>query len=404
MVVAVEQVKDMNGVVLLDAFKRELGNLDWFIDLMANLRAQQSKGFHITDLILREGTDILVGILKHFFPVKLSRVSRVERLGRTVVRELAERILTTKLNVFDLIGGTERIRHLAREKLEKIHLGKPVKFSLSVESLGAMRFIFSIDNSGPVLNVRMLDFLVPGVDETRLSREYVEWLSGLMEEIKLKVPFGPAEGLESYTARFKRGGLIVHCGPTGSGKTTSIASQIKYVAERISGLIVTYENPVEYVYINHPNILQFELGQHLLEQEIYHHFLRMSAEACLVGEVKTSEEIFRVVDLASRGHIVWTTLHANSVEECLYLLREHMRDNLPLLLSSLLAITSQKLVLVSGKIVPLYETLLFWRPDKEVATINTLRKQLETGVTMQDLSNFIKDKMENLKKEGVYIA
>lgn len=393
--------KDINGVVLIDAFRKDLGGLDWFIDLLINLRQQQSLGYHITDLILKEGSDILVGVLKHFFPVRLSQAVGLDKITRNMIKELAEKILATKLSLFDLTYNYEKIKHNAKEKIERITSGKPIKFSLSVEVLGSMRFIFSIDNSGPILNVRMLDFSVPTMEETRMPQAYVEWLDSLLEPVKLKVPFS---GMEMLSRRFRRGGLIVHCGPTGSGKTTSIASQIRYVSEKISGLVITYENPVEYVYINHPNVMQFELGQHIEEHEIYHHFLRMSAEACLVGEVKTSEEIFRVVDLASRGHVVWTTVHANSVEECLYLLKEHMKDNLPLLLSSLLAITSQRLVLVSGRIVPVYQSLLFWRHEKEHEVLQTLKKQIESGTSMQDLSNFIRNRMQTLKEEGLFLA
>jgi len=109
-------------------------------------------------------------------------------------------------------------------------------------------------------------------------------------------------------------GLILVTGPTGSGKSTTLASMINYVNENRDGHIITIEDPIEY-YHNHKRcvVTQREIGADVPSfSEAIRRALRQDPDIILVGEMRDLETIEAAISAAETGHLVFGTLHTNS--------------------------------------------------------------------------------------------
>ncbi len=109
-------------------------------------------------------------------------------------------------------------------------------------------------------------------------------------------------------------GLLLVTGPTGSGKTTSLASMINFINENYDRHIITLEDPIEY-YHQHKKCLvnQREIGVDVPDfKEGIRRALRMAPDIILVGEMRDLATIHAAIEAAETGHIVFGTLHTNS--------------------------------------------------------------------------------------------
>lgn len=109
-------------------------------------------------------------------------------------------------------------------------------------------------------------------------------------------------------------GLILVTGPTGSGKTTSLASMINFLNHNYDRHIITLEDPIEY-YHKHEKctINQREIGSDVGSfSEGIKRALRMDPDIILVGEMRDLETIHAAIEAAETGHIVFGTLHTSS--------------------------------------------------------------------------------------------
>lgn len=106
-------------------------------------------------------------------------------------------------------------------------------------------------------------------------------------------------------------GLILVTGPTGSGKSTTLAAMIDFINEHESVHIVTIEDPIEFLHKNKKAIIrQRELGPDTKSfNEALKHVLRQDPDVILVGEMRDLETIALAVTAAETGHLVFATLH-----------------------------------------------------------------------------------------------
>jgi twitching motility protein PilT len=109
-------------------------------------------------------------------------------------------------------------------------------------------------------------------------------------------------------------GLILVTGPTGMGKSTSLAAMIEYINNTRNTHIVTLEDPIEFVYKPKKSLIrQRQLGSDMLTfAEGLKHVLRQDPNVILVGEMRDLETISSTITLAETGHLVLATLHTSN--------------------------------------------------------------------------------------------
>jgi len=109
-------------------------------------------------------------------------------------------------------------------------------------------------------------------------------------------------------------GLVLVTGPTGSGKTTSLAAMINVINETKDLHIVTLEDPIEYVHQHKRcNVNQREVGRDTLSfSQALKRVLRQDPDVILVGEMRDLETISTAITAAETGHLVFATLHTNN--------------------------------------------------------------------------------------------
>jgi len=114
-------------------------------------------------------------------------------------------------------------------------------------------------------------------------------------------------------------GLILICGPTGNGKSTTIAALIREINETRSCHIITLEDPIEYRFASGKALVdQRELGAHFLSfEQGLQDVLREDGDVIMVGELRDPETMRLTVNAAEAGHMVIATLHAGTSEEAL---------------------------------------------------------------------------------------
>jgi twitching motility protein PilT len=146
-------------------------------------------------------------------------------------------------------------------------------------------------------------------------------------------------------------GLILVTGPTGSGKSTTLASMVNWINEHRDGHIITVEDPIEY-YHEHKNciVTQREVGNDTPSfSEALRGALRQDPDVILVGEMRDLETIEAAVSAAETGHLVFGTLHttgsARTVDRIVDAFPEATKDQIRTqLASSIVSVISQVLL------------------------------------------------------------
>ena len=147
-------------------------------------------------------------------------------------------------------------------------------------------------------------------------------------------------------------GLILVTGPTGSGKSTTLASMINYLNQERNGHIVTVEDPIEYVHYHNKCVVnQREVGADTQSfSSALKYALRQDPDIILIGEMRDLETIREALIIAETGHLVFGTLHttdaAQSINRIVDVFPSHQQMQVRSQLSFVLqAIFSQMLLL-----------------------------------------------------------
>lgn len=151
-------------------------------------------------------------------------------------------------------------------------------------------------------------------------------------------------------------GLILVTGPTGSGKSTTLAAMIDYVNRSRRGHIITLEDPIEYVH-QHKNCIihQREVGRDVSSFEgALRSSLREDPDIILVGEMRDLETISAAVTAAETGHLVLSTLHttgaANTIDRIIDVFPDEGKEQIRTQLAGVLrgVVTQQLIPLMDG--------------------------------------------------------
>jgi twitching motility protein PilT len=173
-----------------------------------------------------------------------------------------------------------------REEFEEVH---DTDFAYEVPGLARFRCNYFMDRTGMGAVFRQIPTQIPTVDQLGLPKSITElcWLSK---------------------------GFVVVTGPTGSGKSTTLAALVKFINQHRKDHIVTIEDPIEFV---HPNeqclINQREVGSHTTSfKRALRAALRQDPDIVLVGEMRDLETIGIAIETAETGHLVFGTLHTTT--------------------------------------------------------------------------------------------
>ncbi len=182
-------------------------------------------------------------------------------------------------------------------------------------------------------------------------------VAGAFRLIPTKIPtirdLGLPMVLEDLTRRPR--GMIIVTGPTGSGKSTSLAAMINQINNERSLHIITIEDPIEYLHQHKYSVInQREVGQDTKEfANALRAALREDPDVILVGEMRDLETMSNAIRAAETGHLVFATLHTNSaastVDRIVDSFPANQQDQIRLMLSnSLEAVLCQQLMPRAG--------------------------------------------------------
>lgn len=120
-------------------------------------------------------------------------------------------------------------------------------------------------------------------------------------------------------AKDLRDGLVLVVGPTGSGKSTTLASLIEQINQTEKRHIITVEDPIEFLFEDKLSLIeQREIGTDSASfGEALKHVLRQDPDVILVGEMRDAESIATVLTAAETGHLVFSTLHTSKAAEAI---------------------------------------------------------------------------------------
>lgn len=178
-------------------------------------------------------------------------------------------------------------------------------------------------------------------------------LCGSFRLITIKISPLESLNLPSSFARFSdlKQGFILVTGPTGEGKTTTIAALVNDINLKYAKHIVTIEDPIEYIYPQAKSIIsQREIARDTKSWNVaLRAALREDPDVVIVGEMRDYETIQTALTIAETGHLVFSTLHTNSapqtIDRIVDVFPSHQQNQVRLQLSSVLrAIISQRLV------------------------------------------------------------
>ena len=230
---------------------------------------------------------------------------QIDRLLETTVRQKASdlHLAVGKPPSLRLNGGIRELQTKALEPEDTMSLMKsitPERIQQEFEETGSGDFGFAY---GDIARFRVSIFKQKGVASMVLRRIPNQLLT--FEQIGLPK-------MAEQICRRPRG-LFLVTGPTGSGKTTTLAAMINYINETFERHIITMEDPVEYYHKHKKSIVvQREIGVDVPSfPEALRRALRQDPDVMLVGEMRDLPTISAAITAAETGHLVFGTLHTS---------------------------------------------------------------------------------------------
>ncbi|MFQ5669126.1 MAG: PilT/PilU family type 4a pilus ATPase [Acidobacteriota bacterium] len=173
-------------------------------------------------------------------------------------------------------------------------------------------------------------YSLPGVSRFRVSITHQRGsLGAVFRRIPIKFPSIDEWGLPEVIKEFATlpNGLVLVTGPTGSGKSSTLAALLHFIAETRPVHVVTIEDPIEFLITDRmAAISQREVGTDTLSfTHALRNVLRQDPDVIVVGEMRDLETMATVMTAAETGHLVFSTLHTNSAAQTI----DRIMDSFP---------------------------------------------------------------------------
>jgi len=204
---------------------------------------------------------------------KLEPMPGYEPLGEKQIEEL----------IFPILNADQKAEFEKNFELD---------FSYNVEGLCRFRINLLWEKRGMSAVMRVIPSNIPSPEEIDLPQEVLR-LTNL------------------------KNGLVVVTGPTGTGKSTTLAAMIEKINSDKNYHILTIEDPIEFVYTNKKSIVrQREVGSHTKSfANALKHALRQDPNVVLIGEMRDLETIAATLTIAETGHLAFATLHTSDASQ-----------------------------------------------------------------------------------------
>ncbi|MFA9380344.1 MAG: type IV pilus twitching motility protein PilT [Acetanaerobacterium sp.] len=202
-------------------------------------------------------------------------------------------------------------------------------------------------------------FVMPGgrfrVNAYRQRGSYAAAIRLLVQEIPTIEQLHMPDCLK--TLAMKQRGLVLLTGPTGSGKSTTLAAMVNYINQNRRAHVITIEDPIEYLHRHNRSIInQREIGEDTSSfASALRASLREDPDVILVGEMRDVETVSAAVTAAETGHLVLSTLHtngaANTVDRIIDVFPPHQQQQIRIQTASILegVITQQLIPVADGR-------------------------------------------------------
>jgi len=215
--------------------------------------------------------------------------------GRAPTLKIGGRFHSVGKTELSMRQAKEVVEGIMNDKQQRVFAGeKECNFAIAAQGLGRFRVSAFLQRGAAGMVLRRIETKIPTFEELNLPP--------ILQEL----------------AMVKRG-LVLFVGGTGAGKSSSLAAMIGYRSREVAGHIITIEDPIEFVH-EHDRCLitQREVG---LDTDSFgvalKNTLRQAPDVILIGEIRARETMEYAVAFAETGHLVLSTLHANSANQAL---------------------------------------------------------------------------------------
>ena len=210
------------------------------------------------------------------------------------LRDIAQNIIYSAsreilLQFRDPANAPEYIKRLGDERVEALEKGRELDLVFTIPNIARIRANLFMQRGSIAIAIRLIPLTIPSIEQLNLP-------SSLKDLVAQKQ------------------GLIIVTGPTGSGKSTTIASLIEHINQTREAHIITIEDPIEYIFEDKKAVIcQREVGKDTASYEsALRSVLRESPDVIMIGEMRDAETMGVAMMAAEMGHLVLTTLHTIS--------------------------------------------------------------------------------------------
>jgi twitching motility protein PilT len=286
--------------------------------------------------------------------------------------------------VLSILNNKQKEEYLSKRELD---------LAYKIDDLGRFRVNLHFEKGNPGLVARVIQNKVPTMENIDMP-EIIYSLARLNQ------------------------GLILLTGPTGCGKSTSLAAIIDLINKERTCNIVTLEDPIEFVFESNKSIIrQRQYGFDFLSfPNALKHVVRQDPNVIMVGEMRDLETIASTITLAETGHLVLATLHtpnaAQTIDRIIDIFPPHQQDQIRMQLSmSLIGVISQQLIptgdgrLAAREIMINTPAIANLVRENKVAQIKTIiQTSADDGMISMDqsLKNLVKEKLIDKETAKMY--